>query len=118
MDTVGARHRLEAGERFHAGFTWYFITRNSAYFSALLAVRIRCRRLDRHQLLIETSFRDSARRAQLRLEAETIGILARDAVLGGDALGAFELAGELKAFAVLARNGFAEAGLRTRDRIR
>jgi len=52
---------------------------------------------------------NSPRRALLRLEAETVGVLARDAPLLGDALGALELARPLVPGEVRLRHGLADA---------
>ena len=64
---------------------------------------------------VEAPLGDRAGSAELRFEAEAVGVIALDAVLGSDSLGPFELAGELVALAILAGDWLAHPGLRSRD---
>src|SRR5687767_10560598 len=117
MDAVLARDRLQAGERLEARLARNLVTRDGLGLLRALALVVEHGHLQRHDLRVEPSFLDRARRAELRLEPEPVAVGARDAVLRRDALGALELARELEVLAVLPRDRLTEAGLRAGDRI-
>ena len=77
--------RLQLGQAFQRRVTQALIPIDDDVFA--LSVR----RFDRHDFAIEAAVRPRLCRFLLRCKSERVDVVARDAAILGDALGAFEL---------------------------
>ena len=116
MDAVRTCDRLQSCKRFETRIAGDFVARHRVHLAGLLT-GFRRRNFDRYDLRFEAMLGDRTGRPHLRFETETLGVEARDAVFGGDSLGAFELTGELVMVAILARDRLAVTGLRAGDSV-
>src|SRR5260370_13765378 len=117
MNPVGARDRLQSGERFETGVARNFVARELPCLVGLFAAGWDHRGVHRHELGIEAMVRDRTRRTELRFQPEAIGIVARNSVFGGDPLRAFKLAREFITLPVLASDRFAVPRLDPSDSV-
>jgi hypothetical protein len=110
---IAARHdRLERRELLERGLAQALVALHDARLAGRLALGVEHGCADRHDLAIEASLAPGAIGVLLAEETEAIGVLTRDPVLLGDALGALELRGRLVVLHV--RRGQRRAALHVR----
>ena len=109
VDAVLAGDRLEGGQLLEGGLAQALVARDGVGRAGGLALLVDVGSVDRHDLAAEAILGPGLGGALLGQEAELVGVVAADAPLVGDALGALELRGELVLREVRLRDRTAEA---------
>ena len=78
MHAVLAGHRPEPSKRLEARIARDLIAREPHRLAGALSIRVERRHLEWNQLGVEATLGSCTRRAQLRLQAERVGVLARE----------------------------------------
>ena len=112
MDAVLAGDGLQLRQRLERRLAQPFVARDAMGRPGRLAFLVDVGRVDRQDFAFEPALGPGALGALLRLEPEGVGVGAGDAPLVGDALGAFELRGQLVVVAIRAGRGTAEVAPR------
>ena len=95
VHAVLAGHGLERRQLLERGLAQALVAVDDVGLARGLALVVEDGRVDRHDLALVAALVPGPRRPLLRLQAEGVALVARDAPLLGDALGALELRGGL-----------------------